>query len=321
MPVGRAAQFLFHRCGGLAAARFLHRKGLRILMYHRFADAKKLEIQCAHLQQGYNLVPMTEVADLLDAGRAFADNSVAVTVDDGYRDFLEVGFPLFLKYRIPVTVFLVTDFLDRRSPLWTDQVRYAFEQTNLPRVRLNLPTGDAREFVLDSGESRQQAILSVKENAKAAPNAARLNFLDGLAQSLKVDLPSQAPPPDAPLTWDEVRTLAKQGVEFGAHTRTHPILSRLENELALKEEIAGAGDRISKELGARVKHFCYPNGRSCDIGEAAVRCVENAGYRTAVTARSGLNHPGAQRMFLKRIGVDPGQPELYFRQLTAGFRV
>ena len=32
-----------------------------------------------------------------------------------------------------------------------------------------------------------------------------------------------------PMTWDDARSLAKEGVRFGAHTRSHPILTRLDD--------------------------------------------------------------------------------------------
>jgi peptidoglycan/xylan/chitin deacetylase (PgdA/CDA1 family) len=72
---------------------------------------------------------MRTVAEGLSQAGPLPEHAVAITVDDGYRDFLAHAHPVFSKYEIPVTVFPVSDFLDKRTWLWWDQVEYLFKQT------------------------------------------------------------------------------------------------------------------------------------------------------------------------------------------------
>lgn len=76
--------------------------------------------------------------------------------------------------------------------------------------------------------------------------------------------------PELPLlNWESLRRLAEQGVELGAHTRTHPDLTRTPHE-QLQDEILGSGDRIQVETGRAPTAFAYPYGA---ISDAAVGIV------------------------------------------------
>ena len=308
----RAARAAFHRGGGLRIARWLNRNGLRILMYHRFTDRASLEAQCRHLRECYRPLSMSEAAELLQAGTALPANSVVVTVDDGYRDFFEIAYPVFLAHRIPATVYLVTDFLDSKLWLWVDQVRYAFVNTKLESFRWG-----EREFALKTAEERRQSATEVCEALKRVPNEQRLSELDSLAKRLGVGIPERPPRGLEPLSWDEVREMARNGMEFGAHTRTHPVLSRVASRAALTDEIAGSKRRLEEMLDGPVRHFCYPNGARQDIGTDTVAVVREAGYGTAVTTEAGLNFAGQDLFELRRIGVDPRYDAEYFQQCTA----
>ena len=103
----RTARTVFHKAGGLQMARWVNRKGLRILMYHRFSDAVDLDNQCRHIREHYSPVSLAQVDAWLKSGDSLPDNAMAVTVDDGYRDFCEVAYPVFSKWRIRLTSWTV----------------------------------------------------------------------------------------------------------------------------------------------------------------------------------------------------------------------
>jgi peptidoglycan/xylan/chitin deacetylase (PgdA/CDA1 family) len=318
IPLKSAAASAFHHAGGLAAMRWLNRKSLRILMYHRFADRGALARQCAQIRRHYHPVSMAAVSDWLHAGRSMPPNALAVTVDDGYGDFLEAGYPVFAEYGIPVTVFLVTDFLDGKSWLWFDRVVYAFGQAKMSDASVEIPGGSVLHFNLESAASRRAAGRQLADLAVALSAADRRELVDRLPRLLQADMPEHAPVECRPLSWDAVRSLASSGVEFGAHTKTHPILSALTDPDELRDEIAGSKARIESELDKPVLHFCYPNGKMRDIESAAVETVRAAGMRTAVTAEPGLNNSRQDAFLLRRVGADPSHEEMYFARRLAG---
>jgi peptidoglycan/xylan/chitin deacetylase (PgdA/CDA1 family) len=325
MPSGsalkKAALVAFHKAGGLSMARWMNRKGLRILMYHRFAERGPLARQCAHIRARYSPVSLSQAADGLTHGGRLPENAIAITVDDGYRDFYQVAYPVFREYGIPATVYLVSDFLDRALWLWVDQVRYGFLHGEARSFRMEIPGEAPLSFELGTPETRRAAARAVTEAAKRIPNAERLRLLERLPEQLGVRLPEDAPAEYEALHWDEVREMAAAGIDFGAHTRTHPILSRLAGDGELAGEIAGSKRQIEQQVGRTVEHFCYPNGSRKDVGREAVEAVRAAGFQTAVMTESGLNYVGADRFRLRRIGMEPGLDDTYFERCAAGFRV
>ena len=260
---------------------------------------------------------MSAVAGWLQTGHALPPYALAVTVDDGYRDFQHAG-PIFAEYQIPVTVYLVTDFLDAKCWLWFDRIVYAFRHTHVPEPSFQMPDGAKLRFRLESDAGRRAAGQHVANLAVALEPAQRRDLIAELPRLLRVELPEQAPPEHRALSWSEVRTLASAGVEFGAHTKTHPILSALISPADLREEVAGSKARIEQELDRPVLHFCYPNGKTADIGPAAIEAVRAAGMQTAVTAEPGLNNLHQNAFLLNRIGADPAQADMYFARRVAG---
>jgi peptidoglycan/xylan/chitin deacetylase (PgdA/CDA1 family) len=289
-------------------------------MYHRFEDAQRLAVQCRHLRELYQPLSLTEAADCLHAG-ALPENAVAVTVDDGYRDVLEVAHPVFAAHGIPFLVYLVTDFLDGRLWLWLDQARYALQNTRQPRLRMTLPEVGVLDLALDSDEQRRVAARRLCESLKLLRHEDRCAALACLPEILDIEIPDEPPRDCAPLRWDEVRAMVEKGVEFGAHTRTHLDLSPGTSPVELAEEVVGSKRRIEEMLQAPVLHFCYPNGKFRDISANAVDAVREAGYRSAVTAEGGLNFPGDDVLRLRRIGVETGYEEDFFQRCVAAFRV
>ena len=83
------------------------------------------------------------------------------------------------------------------------------------------------------------------------------------------------------LDWDEIRQLAANGVDFGAHTMTHPHMTALSNADALREA-AHSKSILERELGKRVTAFAYPYG---DNDHVVQQLVSQCGYDVALTTR------------------------------------
>jgi len=99
-----------------------------------------------------------------------------------------------------------------------------------------------------------------------------------------------------PLDWSEVKEMRMQGIEFGSHTLTHPMLSRVPADVA-RREIAESKRALEDRLGSRVELFCYPRG---DFNGDVKRMVREAGYRAACSTLPGVNDRRTDVFELKR---------------------
>jgi len=71
------------------------------------------------------------------------------------------------------------------------------------------------------------------------------------------------------LDWAGIARASECGVEIGAHSQTHPVLSRL-SPAGLQLEVAGSQEDIERELGVKPLAFCYPYGETNAAVEARV---------------------------------------------------
>jgi peptidoglycan/xylan/chitin deacetylase (PgdA/CDA1 family) len=98
------------------------------------------------------------------------------------------------------------------------------------------------------------------------------------------------------MTWKEIRELQAHGFTFGAHTLTHPDLTRLADE-DLDRELRVSQEILQDALGTEVKLFAYPFGSS----DTHVREQTAKLYDAACSVRLGLAGPGSDLFALERV--------------------
>jgi glycosyltransferase involved in cell wall biosynthesis/peptidoglycan/xylan/chitin deacetylase (PgdA/CDA1 family) len=87
---------------------------------------------------------------------------------------------------------------------------------------------------------------------------------------------------------DQIRYWATQGIEFGAHSRTHADLTTL-SASELSEEVVGSGKDLESILGSRVVSFVYPYGFHNPAVDDCVRRAFDLAF-LATDEVEGLNH-------------------------------
>ena len=97
------------------------------------------------------------------------------------------------------------------------------------------------------------------------------------------------------LDWQQVAELARQGFSFGAHSISHPVLTRLPVAKA-QQEIVECKAHIEERVGRRVEFFCYPYGR----WNPAVRDLVNQHYKGACATLARAINPGSDLFALPR---------------------
>jgi peptidoglycan/xylan/chitin deacetylase (PgdA/CDA1 family) len=91
-------------------------------------------------------------------------------------------------------------------------------------------------------------------------------------------------PREVTLDWSEVADLARRGVAFGAHTRTHPRLDRAD-EATVDLEVREPRDAIESRLGRPCRLLAYPYGRSTRDVRGRCRLFDAAfGTRPGLTS-------------------------------------
>lgn len=303
-----AATFLI----GWSRRRF--RDQLRILMFHGLTDqvheglencqhkhlhVSRFEALMAHLAANYSVLPMDKVIECLQNGTPLPPFPVVLTFDDGFRSNYELAFPILKRYQLPAIIYLATQFVDEKIPIWVDRVDYAIHY---------------------AARSREE-LVALKERLKTRPHAEILAEVSQLEAGTGFRLgelaPSEIPMIYRPLNWDQIREMARSGlVSFGSHTHSHMILGRAEPE-AIRRELIESRGLIERETGVTCHHFCYPNGAAGDFSTQSEQLLHEAGFRSSITTLGGMNSLPASPFLLRRLGMTNDLRRMQIEQYLA----
>lgn len=118
------------------------------------------------------------------------------------------------------------------------------------------------------------------------------------------------------LTVEQMAQMSKY-VDFQAHTRFHPILTRC-SDSECAAEIGDSKHEIEALLSNTCEHFAYPNG---NYGEREVELVRAAGFKSARTCDIGWNDQHSDPFRLRTIIIDDTASTLRFAAQLTGIPV
>jgi len=261
-----------------------------ILMYHRFSrepmsrrvSAAVFDRQMAYAARYCNVVSWPELVAGLRDGVAWKSNTVAISIDDGYSDLYEVAFPILEKYRLPVLAFVTSGFANGDFWHWTDQLHHILTNCRERGLRLDTAHG-ALVLPLRTQEERMSSWSELADRCYELPEATRSELVEEVSRRAHVPTPQQPPPDYRPASWDQLRSMMSAGLTIGAHSATHPRLTRL-NDADLVTEVEGSKLSLENELQVAVTAFAYPFGTPADHDARVSDAVRRAGFRSGCVA-------------------------------------
>lgn len=291
-----------------------------IYMLHRFReqhghhhDDPRLLRACLALLRRHR-VP---ILSLREAFRRLAAHEplegVIFTVDDGYFDCGTLAAPVFREFDVPATVFVATGFVDGHYWFWWDKLTLALNQTATTALRLG---EGGKSYPLTSLQQRSHANVCTVEWIRSLPQEQRAAALEHVLRQLGITVPERPVPAYRPLTWDEIRSLSKQGIEFAPHTVNHPSVASM-SASSVREEVQGSVRRLAEEGIDYVPVFAYPYGQQADLSPEAAQVVKDEGLSGAVTALPGYVTSGNDPFFVPRFSFP--QDLVDVRQVVFGF--
>ena len=191
---------------------------------------------------------------------------VALTFDDGFKDNFTNAFPILKKYNVPASIYLITDCIENSTNPWFIEFRQAFFTTSNSKCELRL--GDTTfSLSLKTAIEKETSSDQVMAFLQKCRNQERIEYLEEIHKRLKPNKLDQLS--NVMMNWEEVREMHNNGIRFGAHTHTHPILSSLDLNDA-ESEILKSKHIIENKLGTSVEEFAYPVGRKIHYSERLI---------------------------------------------------
>ncbi|MQM29103.1 MAG: carbohydrate esterase family protein [Candidatus Accumulibacter phosphatis] len=275
---------------------------LSILIFHRVLprrdqvinwdlDAAGFEKTVRWLTEWFNILPLDQaVARLND--NSLPSRAAAITFDDGYADNCTVAMPILRSLGVTATFFIATGYLNG-GRMWNDTIVEAVRDCR--KGRLDLSSKGLGVHELGSVGAIRQAIFRILNDVKYRDQLERQQAADYVAVAAGAKLPS-----DLMLTTEQVREMRRAGMLIGAHTISHPILSRLEPDQA-RTEVAESKRFLESLLQEQIGLFAYPNGKpNLDYRAVDAEMIRSLGFDAAVTTAWGVADAASDLMQLPR---------------------
>ena len=286
-----------NRCGVFRTIQFLNLHSLTVLNYHRIADPQEdafdtfrpnisatpenFARQMDYMRQNFNIISGADLIAWLRGEEELPPHAAMITFDDGYHDNWANAYPILKARDLPAIIFLTTNHIEKNTPFYWDTLAYIFRNTE--KDRADLPLIGERKWQTD--QDAEKIMLAWAEAAKLLPEIEKEEALLSIQETLDVNIPENAFQ-GLHLRWDQVREMAKNGIEMGSHTMSHPILTRIPIKQVMAE-LVESKKRIESEIRMPVSSFAYPNGGIADFSPAISGLVRETGYLLAFSLMPG----------------------------------
>jgi peptidoglycan/xylan/chitin deacetylase (PgdA/CDA1 family) len=245
-----------------------------LIITPEFLEAKFIFLK----RNNYDFISLDKLYSILLTNKRPKRKFICFTFDDGYKDNLDVGLPLFEKYNIPLAIYVANSFPNRTANLWW----YWLEELILANEFVKFENQTYNTINVSEKSSTYNLLRTkIKNLTNNERTALSQNLFDKSTISIQNELDKLA------LSWSELNDLQKHPlVTIGAHTLNHLSLANIPID-DMKEEIRNGKLEMEDKLNHHIHHFAYPYGGLADVNMAVVDFVSSLNFKTAT-----LNHPG-----------------------------
>lgn len=302
------------------------------LTYHRVTDAvadphlisvspENFSAQIRAISETYPTMSAGDLLGRMARRERLPRRCVVITLDDGYSDVLSTAVPILAENGVPATAFLCSDQVGGDQEYWWDELeRVVLSPGDLPaHIAIPIPGAEPFEWDLQSDRSwsdadaqahrswsvtqppareRHRVFLALSAYLRPLSRSRRRDALDALREQCSVPLAVR--PDHRQLSVAEARELDNaDGIELGAHTMSHQLLSARTPE-EQQAEIVGCKTALEELLSHPVSSMSYPHGGQGEFSADSERIAREAGFEGAMSTEFGIVVPWADRYAVRR---------------------
>lgn len=239
---------------------------------------------------GFDFLGMEDVRAIANNGFYHQKSWAHLTFDDGYRNNLDVIYPILKARKIPFSIFVSTHHVQTGDLFPTFWLRAA-EYLNLPLAQL---FDDVTPGAGISTRIFQQKLryASFSDHRKIVEDVKRLFSPEDMSVLAEFEN-------DLPLSLEMLQTLANDPlVHIGSHSHQHVVFHRGQNEGVARSQMEQSWQLISSVWALEATPtFCFPNG---DWTPQWAQMASDVGYDMAFTCNSGFVDKSTQAQIMPR---------------------
>ncbi len=286
--------------------------------------ADSLRCQLRLLTRRYHVISPEDFLRWSEGKLSLPPRSILLTCDDALRNTLTEMVPVLQELGVSCLFFATGASVDETpSMLWYEELYLMLLDASQPIIRL--PEGGVSIGSIAPKE-KHSCWWSLVEWLSQFDRELRRRFLDQVRDQLKLPdnwrerLVENSTLAARFLTLDlaGLQQLAAAGMSIGAHSLSHPILSRAPEDLAWRE-ISESRAVLEKALGQTVWAFGYPFGNANTVTGRDLRLAERAGFRCAFMNAGGGFGAKINRFAVPRVHVTADMNLAEFEAHAVGF--
>ena len=312
--------FILYYSGLIKVLRLLGRNYAKIIIFHSINDHEtsfirgtnvwippsNFEKHLKYIKRNYRVISLKKLVHSLKQGK-LPPCSLVITFDDGFTDNFIYAFPILQRSNIKGTIFLATDCIDNRNPLWIQELYYLInnvgiegliqtitniaKKLEIPQLHIEFPLNKSLQEKVE-----EYMAFSLKKNIRDNLIAAlyrKYNF-----QRRKIFSQAQIY-----LNWDQIKQMKKDGMDFGNHGASHTPFSAMLPDEQL-DEIVNSKEIIEQNLKDYFLPFSYPYGMDWDFTATTKNFIIDTGHSCVLTATATLNDKNTSPYELGRIVIN-----------------
>ena len=236
------------------------------------------DIIIKYKRKGFHFISLDQLSNIITTGRRLKRPFIAFTIDDGYLDNYAQALPVFERQQVPFTIFVATDFIDKKTILWWDILEDLILKNDSIKIGEDTYRCQTFQEKWDVFRILREKILlfdqtKIEEELKEAFYYYDIDWYEPVRRQA--------------MSWEQVKEISQHPLcTIGGHTVSHLALNKLNDQVFLQE----VGDGLAKlqsATGKPIQHFAYPYGSPNEIGERAYKFISGFNFNTVFTAYGG----------------------------------
>ncbi len=313
----RAVCLIIYYSGLLRVIRYISRRHATIIMYHSITPKGNPYIypdntvspynfkkQLEYIKRNYTVIGLDTMVRIVRSGKDPPPYSIALTFDDGYKDFIENALPVLDEHKLPATVFPITGLLNTGEAKWEDQLTSLVQGYGGEHLVFNLP-GQYGMFKQSARDDWRESVRRLNQRLLKASREEREQTLGRLR--VRSD---ETRPRIMMLTRELTKIRRNHRITIGCHTHTHTSLGRLETS-QVKHEVSKSKRIIENITGRECTLFSYPFGKRGDFNQDVKKTLRDLGFATALTTLRGRVTKNSDPYELRRIAAVDDSSHLF----------
>jgi peptidoglycan/xylan/chitin deacetylase (PgdA/CDA1 family) len=220
------------------------------------------EKQIEFLKNNFNIVPLEAIVDRMKSGAIRFSGDLVITFDDGYIDNYTHAYPILKKHGVPATIFITTDYIGTDRFFWWDRIHRLTREIckrkeGLIEINDHSIPEDFKPLLEQFCKGRS-TFTPITDYLKKKGKKVRDDIINRLEERLGL-VENQEKKVRQFLSWEEVKEMQNNGITFGSHSHTHPVLTESSDDDVLKE-LTLSKKMIEEATGTIAWAFAYPDG-------------------------------------------------------------